>query len=110
MTMLAQIESATEATTALTTHYGPLAFGVVVLIVVVVLLIVAWVKVGMPSLAMVIKISDNLSNATGNIKATTEGQERMAETLQASLERSKDHLEQLKGMLDNIRGEGEEKG
>jgi hypothetical protein len=108
MTMtLAQIESAAKASEAVVAHYGQLAFSLVALIVIVSLLIAAWIKVGMPSLAMVIKISENLSNATSNIKATTDGQARMAETLASSLQRIEDHRERLKEMLDDIRGEDE---
>jgi hypothetical protein len=107
MFVLAQVETATKATEALATHYGPLAFGVVVLIVVVVLLIVAWVKVGMPSLQMVIKISDNLSNATGNIKATTEGQERMSASLATSLQRADEQHARMERLLSSIKGEDE---
>jgi hypothetical protein len=107
MTTLAQIETAGKATESLANHYGPYAFGLVAVIVIVTLLIVAWVKVGMPSLAMVIKISDNLSNATGNIKATTEGQERMSANLATSLQRADDQHARIERLLSSIKGDRE---
>lgn len=105
MFVLAQVETATKATEALATHYGPLAFGLVAMIVVVTLLLVAWVKVGMPSLQMVIKISDNLSSATSNIKATTEGQERMSASLASSIQRTDEQHARIERLLSSIEGD-----
>jgi hypothetical protein len=112
---LGQIESGIKATESIATHYGQGSFWLVGTIALLIVLSVilgrtidrTWTKVIQPALQLLAEISKAFGTATSNIKSTTESQERMVASLANSLQRLEDHREQLKGMLDSIRGEGE---
>ena len=112
---LGQIESGIKATESSATHYGQGSFWLVGTIVLLIVRSVilgrtidrTWTKVIQPALQLLAEISKAFGTATSNIKSTTESQERMVASLANSLQRLEDHREQLKGMLDSIRGEGE---
>ena len=113
---LAQIESGIKATESIATHYGQGSFWLVGTIVLLIVLSVilgrtidrTWTKVIQPALQLLAEISKAFGTATSNIKSTTESQERMVASLANSLQRLEDHREQLKGMLDSIRGDGDD--
>lgn len=113
---LGQIESGIKATESIATHYGQGSFWLVGTIALLIVLSVilgrtidrTWTKVIQPALQLLAEISKAFGTATSNIKSTTESQERMVASLANSLQRLEDHREQLKGMLDSIRGEPED--
>lgn len=112
---LGQIESGIKATESIATHYGQGSFWLVGTIALLIVLSVilgrtidrTWTKVIQPALQLLAEISKAFGTATSNIKSTTESQERMVASLANSLQRIEDHREQLKGMVDSIRGEAD---
>jgi hypothetical protein len=102
MLTVAQVEAVTESAIS---HYGPYAFGVCVVVVLLTLIAWmsqrAWIGVVKPALELLSQISKSFGEATSNIKATTESQERMSKSLEDTIRRAESQHARVEALLNH---------